>query len=473
MITKYSTLLLLVFGFMIPSKGQNPEMITLCSGETAELEVTTIFEGSVFEWSELTESGYTQLPETTNKLVVSEKTVEAVAKQYRCIYFFNEEPYDTSYFAISINPNPQIEIIADNLCEGQLANFRFNSNLEIKKQEWNLNNDYQSLITNPDYVCQTDDPVALSLKVISMAGCRAEVDTVFNVTSDVGGEIVKIPQVSENKFIEEVDCGNSVTVYEMENLEEGWEIVKWEITADGESILTVELEEGLDIDTEAGVINTENSWITSNTLKVRWENTTVSRKVVVTVTYSNGECEYETVLNTILINDNSPAEAEVFQKPNSTILILPAGITDPELNYMWGYTTPEGNENVVQADRHFVEFDELAEGNQYWVETWYVRNEFCRVRNFLNQFQPKSASEKLEMNIFPNPVGNWLKIELNSAGEGQIVITDLNGVPKKSLLVQGENVVKINMRDLRPGSYVVSFQDTKGNQLKTERVVVQ
>ena len=473
MITKYITLLLFVFGFLLPSKGQNPEPIKLCSGEKAEIEVTKIFEGSVFEWSVLTENGYLQLSETSAKLVVSEITDETIVKMFRCVYFLDRNAYDSAFFEVTFHPNPEIEIIAENLCEGQLASFSFISTDEIKNQVWTLNNDFQTFIKNPDYICVSGNPISISLNTTTVYGCSAQIDTLFYVTSDIDAEIIKVPQFSDNKFIDEVDCGNSVSVFQLNNLQPGWEVLKWEILADNETILNVELGDELKINKEANVITTEKNWITENTLKVKWEQTNTSKAVLVKAVYSNGVCQYETNSQSILVDDNSPTQTAVFQKPNSTVLIIPAGITDPALQYMWGYTTPNGNENLVQGDRYLVEFDALVEGNQYWVETWYVQNEFCRVRNFLGEFQPKNISAVFNMSVYPNPVNEWLNISLKSVSEGQILVTDLNGVLKKSFTFYNESNFKIDITDLQPGGYMITFQDVNGKQIETQRVVVQ
>lgn len=470
---KFIILVLLSLGLQFRATAQNVDTYSLCSGESVDLKVTAIYDGSVFEWSVENSGGFEILNEASNVLSVSFETAETITKNYSCKYFLDGVAYDSSYFEVTFNPFNSVEITADNLCQGQLASFSFISDLEVKNQVWQINNEFKSFISNPQYLCENSDDLNVSLQVTNLAGCVSKVENQYEVATDPEVVIEKEAQFTKKYFIEEVDCGNSVSVFMVEGLNENVNIVKWEIISNNNYLLNVIPNNPPEIKDKKFI---EDYWLTENSLKVKWQPINTSTNISVILTYNSGNCEYNTTLNTILIDDNSPTEMEVFQKPNSTVLILPSGQTDLNLNFLWGFTDGSGFEKTVQEEnnRFFCEFSDLISANQYWVETWYTSNKICRVRNFLSEVKSAAVPAKINIAIYPVPASENLNIDLSNSINGEITLTDLTGVVLRKINVEsGVTNFKLNVGDIKPGNYLVSYQTSSGYFIQSKNLVIK
>ena len=466
-------LIIFLVGVQIQVWSQHVEALSVCSGETVELKVTDIFEGSNFAWSVLSEEIYEELAGESNAISVNFITDKLVTKNYKCIYYWDNLPYDTTFFSVDFYPLSTAEITGVNLCQGEIASFTYFSDSEIENQTWYVNGKIISYGRKLEYLCETDESLNISLAIVNNGGCETRYDTLLNVGTDFGGTINKIPQASEKYFIEDIECGNSVSVYRVQNLDESNNVISWEIVSNDEVLLRIESNESNPQMENSQVLSFQQ--IESNSITIKWLESNKTRNIQIKAIYSNGMCEYETTTNSILLDDNSPGEGIVFQKPNnSSVLIFPDGQYVGNMNYLWGYNDIDGNTVEMNENRFFCDFDELDQNNSYWVETWFGNIKSCRTRNYLGILQSGSTSAKLDCNIYPNPATNSVTIQIPDEFIGIVTISDLMGIVVKTHNVnKNENEIKLNLIDLIPGNYLVNFNSETGRFSQSKNLVVK
>jgi len=460
--TKLTATIFCILALIQMVKAQDLIEHSICSGASVELEVTAIYPNSAFEWSKLVQGVYAPLSENTEKISIQAREVfEKITDQYRCIYLFDGTAYDTTVFYVTYNPVQKIIIEASNLCQGQIAEFGFSPNDDIVEQIWQINNK-ESFIKKPSHLCESDDDINVTLTVTNRAGCVSVVDTVFNTATDLGAIINKYEHESY-PFNNNIECGNSISKFSFEAIDSNAKLNFWRIQT-GDKIFDYYPDK-----THPGNDLVEKINLSENMIEIEWKETSTSYDINLVVFYSNGECMYETSYSTILLDENAPEKMDLHQKPNSKVLILPEGQFRTDLVFEWGIENDYYNNS---NDRFFQEFEQIDSDKTYWVETTFKTGHYCKTRNSISGLAAVQSLNVI-LTLLPNPTKNWLNIKLESASEGQIFITDFNGITKKSFLVRNENEFRIFMGDLQPGNYVVTFQDVNGNKIKTERVVVQ
>jgi hypothetical protein len=344
---KYLKLYLILLVFIIHEgilKAQQTQFYNVCSGEIIDLEVTDIFEGSVFEWANMYNEEYIVIDgESNNMITVSLSSESKTVEKYRCIYFINNNPYDTAYFEVTFNPNNELSIEASNLCQGKFALFEYSSELPVKNHKWVINGE-EYLIDIPRYYIEKEGVIHVSLTVTDSSGCISQCDSVFHVFGYSGAVIERIPRVTDENNKKEIICGNSVTSFKVSGLETNFNLTGW-------NIYIMEESQWLLINNNSAYIDEITS--NNNTISIKWQPFNIDQKnsgrVKVEVIYSNGNCEYSTEIENLLITDNSPTESLVYQKPNSSVMILPEGQFS-ELNYLWGYTKQSGENETFPGE---------------------------------------------------------------------------------------------------------------------------
>jgi hypothetical protein len=79
-----------------------------------------------------------------------------------------------------------------------------------------------------------------------------------------------------------------------------------------------------------------------------------------------------------------------------------------------------------------------------------------------------------EITIYPNPINNQATIDLgNVTNAVRVSVFSVKGELVLSLTIQGEKLVKLNISNLANGTYSLQLLDSKGNTIKTEKLVVQ
>jgi hypothetical protein len=362
---------------------ESSQNFTLCSGQTQTLEVLTFMTGSTFSWS----LNLQIIPgQTTNKLIVSKITDKQITENYKCDVKLNGTIYETHSFTVTINPYTPIAIQSDHLCEGELATFWLTSPEEYKELEWTINKNYFSKNDTTSWLCGTK-PLNVSLSMTNQYGCISTYNSTFQVNLNPNGQIEKTRLITDQYFMNNVDCGNTIGEYAVSGLTGNSKVSKWSIMYDGSVIK--EITSG----TTGKIVPNDKrffEWIEikdATTLRVKWKKLSqMTYNMIIRAATSNGDCSFNSDFSTILISDYSPDADTIIQKPKkSNVLIFPSGQNRTDLNYQWGYTTPGGNEKTIKGNKFYVEVTDPAElnpANRYWVETWYSSNSFCRNRTY-------------------------------------------------------------------------------------------
>lgn len=464
----YSILILFII-FKGSVNAQQTQYYNVCSGENVKLEVTDIFEGSVFEWAKFKNGEYINIDgETNNNITVSLTADSTTIVKYRCIYKFNGNPYKTTYFEVTFNPDNELSIEASNLCHGQFALFEYSSKLPVKNHRWVINGE-EYLTDIPRYYIEKEEDIHVSLTVTDSSGCISHCDSVFHVFGYSDAVIERIPQVTNEDNKKEIICGNSVTSFKVSGLESNYNLIGWNIYIQEES-------QWLLINNNADYI--DKITLDNNTISIKWQpfnpDQKNSGKVKIEVIYSNGNCEYSSEMENLLITDNSPTEFVVHQKPNSSLLILPEGQYS-DFNYLWGFTSQNGENTTFPGEdnnRFFFEYSSLDESNKYWVETWSIKNKTCRVRNYLDELVIPHSSE-MTINLYPNPTSDIAYIEINNPVNGTIQLISASGVSKKVLNIsKTSGSYSIDVNDYKPGNYLMVIESSSGEIIQTQNLII-
>ena len=83
-----------------------------------------------------------------------------------------------------------------------------------------------------------------------------------------------------------------------------------------------------------------------------------------------------------------------------------------------------------------------------------------------------NIEEVLEVNLFPNPFQDFLKVEITALEKGQIELMDVSGkkVFSKSL-DKGFQTIKIETSRFPSGNYFINWSNTKGESKTLEKVI--
>lgn len=383
----YITVICLCSGYRLNAQCIDSKYYTLCSGQSQILEVVSNWPGSVFTWS----LDNVIQAETKNQLTVQRTTLVPLTLNYRCDVKRGNVVYESHNFIVKINPSTPVSIKAEHLCEGELAIFSLGSSHPFNAIKWTI---YEGDNVNKKQVFQSETanfisnslPLNVSLEMVNQYGCVSSADSTFEVNSNPDVKISK-KEVSAATDMAEVDCGNTEQQYYITPPTGSAKLMKWSIIYNGETII--------DIDTETVGIKIPNDKrffdyvkiVDEYTLKVKWtKKTNREYTLIIRATTQKGECSFFTDFNTILISDYAPDADTIIHKPypaKSNVLIFPSGQYRKDLNYRWGYTKPGGIDMVIPGKKFYVEVPNgLKPENQYWVETWYSSNSFCRNRTY-------------------------------------------------------------------------------------------
>lgn len=470
----YIGFIFLCFGFFSQTQAQT-STYSLCPGQSATLEVTKYFTGSTFSWFK----GSTLLSESSNLLKVNyiNTTEVSVEEKYSCILGANGANYDTAYFTVVFNPIVEVEIQGSGLCENKFATFSFTNYTDIESQIWIIDDTLISHQNTVDYLCG-NKPVKVKLSVVNKYGCSSEVEKIFNVSLDPQGEIDKMILITNNYFLNNVDCGNSIAEYEIVGLKSELSVTTWRFIVDnGSKLMDSVITNGIKVVYDGKYIS--NLVQNGNQIQVRWAKSVNSVGVTIQAFYSNGSCENMTSYHTILINDYSPDNGDIYQKPNDgNVLIFPSGQDIKGLNFQWGYTDANGNEKLIPGNnRYYCEFvspNTLNPSNAYWVETWFSSNDICRTRSYMNhEIVALNVSKSVGFHIFPNPVAEKLNVVLDNPVNGRLVLSDLSGILILSVQVTSQMVkTTLDLSSLQQGNYILGYTDDFGNLITSGNIIV-
>ncbi|MBU6324023.1 MAG: T9SS type A sorting domain-containing protein, partial [Bacteroidetes bacterium] len=94
-------------------------------------------------------------------------------------------------------------------------------------------------------------------------------------------------------------------------------------------------------------------------------------------------------------------------------------------------------------------------------------HEVATVKAASNEVAPAPANKAVQFNVYPNPVKEQLFFQLQNADKGVVTLSDMSG--KMLGMFNAAEVKTIDMSNLTPGMYLVSFTD--GLNRITQRVV--
>jgi len=128
-------------------------------------------------------------------------------------------------------------------------------------------------------------------------------------------------------------------------------------------------------------------------------------------------------------------------------------------------------------DNTDVEFYKVNGADHVWLgpsnDIFYTTEIWDFFRKHQNSGNASMASLKdlSEIIIYPNPSNETTTIEINSAFNEDILISiiDMNGKYIKSIkkeITQGENKLKLNLKKINPGTYLIAIENEKGKLYK-------
>ena len=351
----------------------NTQSYTLCSGQNQILEVANYLSGSTFVWSI---DGTVKQGHTTNQYVVNETVTSSLVKEFKCEISFSGSKYETDIFIVTIHPFTNPEINATGLCEGNQGTFILNNPQSYKDIAWTLDNSYKSSNDSVTYLCN-GNTISVKLDVVNQSGCPSSRLLSFNVKLNPDAWIEKNRLVTDSLYMDNVECGNSVSEYTLRGLKNGMKVNKWSAFNNGQEIKS----------TNRQFIQ---EWIVKDdsTLRIKWTKTNTTYEILIRATTFSGGCSFDSEYNTLLIKDYSPDEDILIRKPyQSNVLIFPTGQDKTGLNFYWGVTYPDGKEGKVSnVNKFYVEIPGgIDPSKEYWVETWYSSNRYCRNRTYLTE----------------------------------------------------------------------------------------
>ncbi len=463
---RYFTVAFLWLVLIFQSGAQN-NLIQVCSGQSKTLEVTSFIPGSAFSWF----LDNVSLNVTASKyLIPAPLTSVQVHRKYSCYLKLQGIPYDTVDFIVDINPVPLVDIVAEDVCEGKLAKLSFTNSSDIAKQTWTIGNEI-FFNKNIEYLCGAS-PVSIKLGVENKYGCRTEISRTFTINLKPVCTIDE-KELTKN-FVKGVYCGNSLAEYELKGLTGNSKITGWKLNVNNQTKISVNTgKNGRIVPADRSLAD----WVEINgtSLRVKWIKTNTSYNVRIVATFTNGYCEYQAEINTILINDNTPDIDSVYQKPGSNVLIYPTGQSKTTINYEWGYTSSTGSDISVKKSKVFYnQYDKIDTANKYWVETWFTTNDVCRIRNFVSKVSSTSSKSAVSFRFYPNPAENNLVVQFDNPEPGKILITDMTGITYKNVPVTNESgSVSINVEGMKTGIYLISYLRSSGETLASDNFIIK
>lgn len=95
-------------------------------------------------------------------------------------------------------------------------------------------------------------------------------------------------------------------------------------------------------------------------------------------------------------------------------------------------------------------------------------------RRTIKKLVNNKTNVKSEIGIYPNPVNNFVNIDLNNSPMVyKVNIYSLKGDMVLSQVIVGEKLVKLNVANLSNGTYNLELFDNKGNIIESEKLIVQ
>ncbi len=85
---------------------------------------------------------------------------------------------------------------------------------------------------------------------------------------------------------------------------------------------------------------------------------------------------------------------------------------------------------------------------------------------------PKSIYKPIGISLYPNPADNILEICFTNPMEGILSVFDILGNTAMKEKLNGSTIFKLNVTNLQNGMYIINFKDEKGNNIKTEKLVI-
>ena len=78
-----------------------------------------------------------------------------------------------------------------------------------------------------------------------------------------------------------------------------------------------------------------------------------------------------------------------------------------------------------------------------------------------------------QLNVYPNPASDLIRVRFNNIESGTLSITDMIGREVKHMLIIGQNEVSVNTSDLQNGMYLVRFIDDRNSSSSIKKIILQ
>ena len=473
LIIRAGLFLAIISGITFPSSGEEPQQVVMCSGTTIKINATSYFANSLFLWQKMEEGKWTSMGATGSSADFTGSSSTEKSTDVRCIMTLGTIPYDTLFYRIKIMPVPVIsKISANQLCLGKLSSFDYTTPTNVVNQKWSFNETDTLLQRSAMVLIKSAGDLRVNLKVSNSAGCSSTKDTTFRIAALPNVEIQRARLVHPEYYFEKVGCGNDSTLFTFSTLGTGVSISRWFITFNGTVIFEKTLPAGTPrIDQK--YIKRAN--ISGNSLTVIWNTLAETSEFVVGTDYSvNNGCAYTKSTSLIILPYKTPDKGIIYQKPNNSKVLIFKPVNkdaDTTLNYEWGYTV-NGEEMQVKNNRFFNQFNELNSNNKYWVETFFANSKECRSRTYFIPGTTKSVDAgTIALRLYPNPASQQVRIALEKDKSGSLFLLDVSGSVLKTCQILSQEEVTWNLNGIKPGNYVVVFEDRTG-AVKTEKLSI-